>query len=48
VADEDYLNKSGDTETPLGKKVKLSKDDVIFLAKETEEVVKSHFGNFLS
>jgi hypothetical protein len=48
VADEDYLNKSGDTETPLGKKVKLSKDDVIFLAKETEEVVKSYFGNFLS
>ena len=48
VADEDYLNKSGDAETPLGKKVKLTKDDVIFFAGEAEKIVQHYFGHFLS
>lgn len=48
VADEAYRKKSGDTTTPVGKKVSVSAEDVSFFGESAEAIVKAYFGCFLS
>lgn len=48
VADEKYRAKSGDMETPLGKRVSLSVDDVVFFGDSSQAIVEGYFGMFLS
>lgn len=40
--------KSGDTSTPLGKKIIVTGEDVEFFADSAEKLVVSYFGTFLS
>ena len=48
IVDREYLDKTGDTEAVLGKRVPISVAELINGADECEELVSSFFGNFLS
>ena len=48
VVDQEYLDKTGDPTSTLGKRVALSRDEIINGAKSCHSLVTSFFGNFLS
>ena len=48
VVDQDYIDKSGDTSSMIAKQVSLSAEEVVFLAEETNKIVRAFFGMFLS
>jgi hypothetical protein len=48
VVDQEYIDKSGDSTSTLGKQVSLGSEEVVFLAEETNKIVHAFFGMFLS
>lgn len=48
VADVSYINSSGDQAAVIGKKVRLSSQEIKEFSANSYNIVKSYFGNFLS
>lgn len=48
VVDAEYIAKSGDVSSEIGKQVSLSPDEIVYLAQNAEIIVVKYFGYFLS
>lgn len=48
LADQAYIDKTGDTTAVVGRNIKLTSREVIFCAREAENIVSKFFGQYFS